>query len=67
MNVQLECTTTEYYVYPKVENESTVFHFEDKGMIINFTDEDNNVLEQSEISKEDALRLARLIIHLYER
>ena len=66
MKIQLECATTEYYVYPKTENESTVFHFENKGMIINFVDEDDNVLEQSEIAKEDALRLARLIIHCYE-
>jgi hypothetical protein len=67
MKVQLECDTTEYYVIPKSENESNVFYFQDKAMIINFVGKDDNILSQSEISKEDALRLARLINNLYDR
>jgi hypothetical protein len=52
---------------PKAENESNVFYFQDAAMIINFVDKDDNILSQSEISKEDALRLARLINNLYDR
>lgn len=67
MKIQLECNTTEHHIVPRLENEFTVFYLQNKAMIINFVDEDENVFEQSEISKEDALRLARLIIHCYER
>jgi uncharacterized protein YneR len=67
MKVQLECDTTEYYVTPKGKNESNVFYFQDKAMIINFVGKEDNILNQSEISKEDALRLARLINNLYDR
>ena len=65
MNVQLECDVTEYHVYPNEDNEKNIFYFHKEAMVINFVNDSEDILSQSEISAEDALRLAKLILHLY--
>jgi len=65
MNVQLECEVTEYHVMPDEDNEKNIFYFHENSLVINFANRDEEVISQSEISREDATRLARLILHLY--
>jgi hypothetical protein len=65
MNVQIEFEVTEFNVYPNEDNEKNIFYFHGDSMVINFADKDEEVISQSEISREDAIRLARLILHLY--
>lgn len=65
MNVQLECEVTEFNVYPNEDNEKDIFYFHNDSMVINFADRDEEVISQSEISREDAIKLAKLILHLY--
>jgi hypothetical protein len=65
MNVQLECEVTEFNVMPDEENEKNIFYFHEKSLVISFANKDEEVISQSEISREDTIRLAKLILHLY--
>lgn len=59
--ITFECEVVEYETIPAIENTNVVFSIKDKSVVINFTDSDENVLHQSEISIEDARKLAKLI------
>lgn len=65
MNVQLECEVTEFNVYPNDNNDKNVFYFHNNSMVISFTDINGEVICQSEVSREDTIKLAKLILHLY--
>ena len=61
VNIELTTDTTEYYVMPNKENVKTVFCIQDKAMVISFCNFENTPISQSEISIEDAHKLAKYI------
>lgn len=60
-DVILECKVTEYVVIPKLEYEKVAFCLNDRSLVISICDENDNVLESVEISKEDARLLSKII------
>lgn len=64
--ILFECDVTEFDIVPKKENDEICFALNEKAMIINFMDTRNNaILMHSEIEKNDAIRLAKLILFNY--
>jgi hypothetical protein len=61
MEIELICETTEYAVYPDKKNEKISFYIHENCLVISFCDKDENVLTQSEISIEDARKLAQVL------
>jgi len=66
MNILIECPVTEYNSIPPEKNTENVFSLNEKSMIISFMNDKEKIIMQSEISAEDALRLARMIVYFYE-
>ena len=66
MNILIECPVTEYNTKPPEKNTQNVFSLNEKSMIINFMNDKEKIIMQSEISSEDALKLARMIVYFYE-
>jgi hypothetical protein len=66
MNIQIECDVTEYNTKPPEKNTENIFSLNEKSMIINFMNDKEKIIMQSEISSEDALKLARMIVYFYE-
>jgi len=64
--IEFKCDVTEFDCIPQPENDVNVFSINEKSLIINLTN-DENILVQTEISKADAYRLARLILLVYEK
>jgi hypothetical protein len=64
--IEYKCDVTEFDCIPQLENDINVFSINEKSLIINLTN-DENILVQTEISKADAYRLARLILLVYEK
>lgn len=62
----LECEVTEYYSTPPKENEKVNFCFKEKAIVINLLDEDKKLMLHTEISKEDAIELAKTILMKYQ-
>jgi len=60
--ITFDCEVTEYNILPKKFNIENTFYITDNCLVINFCDSDDNVIAQSEISIEDARKLARLIL-----
>lgn len=64
--ILFECDVTEFDIVPKKENDEICFALNEKAMVINFMDTRNNaILMHSEIEKNDAIRLAKLILFNY--
>jgi len=63
--ILFECHVTEFHIIPPKENEENCFVLNEKAMIINFMDINEKILMQSEISRDDALQLAKLITLKY--
>lgn len=61
MEIELICDTTEYAVYPDKKIEKTVFYIHENCLVISFCDKDEEVITQSEISIEDAKKLAKIL------
>ena len=59
--ILFECDATEYACIPPEDNDINSFSINEKSLVISFCVE-GNVLLQSEISIEDARRLAKLIL-----
>jgi hypothetical protein len=60
--IQLDCDVTEYDVIPtKKNNSNVIFCINERSLVINFTDIHEKIIMQSEISIEDARKLAKLI------
>lgn len=64
--ILFDCDATEIEVTPPKKNDTNTFSLTQKSMIINIMHRDK-ILMQSEISKEDALELAKLIIFKYDK
>ncbi len=65
-NIQLITDVTEYACTPEKKNERNVFYFYDKSLVISFCESDENeVISQSEIEREDAIKLAKTILFYY--
>lgn len=62
--ILFDCDATEFEVTPPKENNENNFALCEKSLIINIMQSDN-ILMQTEISKNDALELAKLIIFKY--
>lgn len=65
-SILFECGVTEFDIIPKKENDEISFAINKDSLIINFMDSRNSeILMQSEIEKQDAIRLAKLILFNY--
>ena len=62
MEIYIHCETTQFAVFPKEKNEKTIFYLGEQSMVINFCDKKEKVLDQTEISREDAINLAKIIL-----
>jgi hypothetical protein len=65
-NINFECNATEFDCVPYPDNDKNVFAINEKALIINIMN-DEEIMVQTEISKADAYRLARLILLVYEK
>lgn len=66
--ILFECDATEFAINPPKENDENSFALNDKSLVINFMNtHKDKILMQSEISIEDALELAKLIIFKYDK
>jgi hypothetical protein len=63
MQIKINCDVTEYIACPEDENIQNIFTIYDKCFIIEFCDKDENILYHSEISIEDAKKLAKMILN----
>jgi hypothetical protein len=63
----LECEVTEHYATPPKENQNVNFCFHEKAVLINLMDVDDKLMLHTEISKEDAIELAKTILMKYEK
>ncbi|MBK7801048.1 MAG: hypothetical protein IPJ53_18310 [Saprospiraceae bacterium] len=64
--ITLECNVTEFDIIPKRKNDENVFAINNNCLIINLMDSrKDKILTQTEISKEDAVELAKLIFLKY--
>ena len=65
--ILFECNVTEFDIMPKKENDEICFALNEKAMVINFMDtKKQSILMHSEMDKEDAIRLAKLILFNYK-
>jgi hypothetical protein len=65
--ILFECNVTEFDIIPKKENDEISFALNEKAMVINFMDtKKQSILMHSEMDKEDAIRLAQLILFNYK-
>ena len=64
--IVFDCDVTEYEIIPKKENDENTFAINEKCLIINIMDTNNDkILMQTEIDKKDAIELAKLILLKY--
>jgi hypothetical protein len=63
-SISYECDVTQFDVIPPKENNENIFVLNPKCLIINFM-ENERVIMQSEIEKQDAIKLAQLILLRY--
>jgi len=63
-NILFECEVTEFDIMSEEENRNNSFSINEKCLVINLMD-DEIIWHQSEISKEDAIKLAKLILFVY--
>jgi hypothetical protein len=64
-NINFECNATEFDCVPYPDNDKNVFAINQKALIINIMNGED-ILIQTEIEKADAIRLAKLILLVYE-
>ena len=66
--ILFECDATEYDIFPESKNDENSFAINEFCLIINLMDsKENKVITQTEISKESAIKLAKLILFTYEK
>jgi hypothetical protein len=64
--ITFECQVTEYDITPPITNDELIFALNKKSLIINLMDSHNEkILMQTEIDRNDAIELAKLILHRY--
>jgi hypothetical protein len=62
-----ECEVSEYEIISNLKYDKNVFYLNKDAIVISFCDTDDTVIDQSEMTIDDAIRLAKLILHYYER
>ena len=63
-----DCQVTEYAIAPKRDNEENSFCLHDNCLVINFMNiSEDKIMMQSEISKDSAIELAKLILLKYNQ
>jgi hypothetical protein len=65
-SITFECDVTQFDVMPPKENNENIFVLNPKCLIINFM-ENERIIMQSEIEKQDAIKLAQLILLRYNQ
>jgi hypothetical protein len=65
-SISFECNVTQFDVMPPKGNNENIFVLNPKCLIINFMD-NQKIMFQSEIEKEDAIKLAQLILLRYNQ
>jgi hypothetical protein len=65
-SITFECDVTQFDVIPPKGNNENIFVLNPKCLIINFM-ENERVIMQSEIEAKDAIKLAKLILHMYNQ
>jgi hypothetical protein len=66
--ILFECDAKGYDIYPESKNDENSFAINELCLIINLMDSrENKVITQTEISKESAIKLAKLILFTYEK
>jgi hypothetical protein len=65
-SITFECDVTQFDVIPPKGNNENIFVLNPRCLIINFMDNER-IIFQSEIEKEDAIKLAKLILHMYNQ
>ena len=63
----LKCAVTEHHSTPPKDNHNINFCFEQKAIVINLLDLNDKLMLHTEISKEDAIELAKTILMKYEK
>jgi hypothetical protein len=64
--ISIECNVTEFAVYKSKKYDKVVFYLNEKCLVISFMDKNENVLNQTEIGKKDAIDLANVIFLKYK-
>jgi hypothetical protein len=65
-SISFECDVTQFDVIPPKGNNENIFVLNPKCLIINLMDNER-IMFQSEIEKEDAIKLAKLILFTYNQ
>jgi hypothetical protein len=65
-SITYECDVTQFDVIPPKENNENIFVLNPKCLIINLMDHER-IMFQSEIEKQDAIELAKLILLKYNQ
>jgi hypothetical protein len=65
-SITYECDVTQFDVIPPKGNNENIFVLNPRCLIINLMDNER-IMFQSEIEKEDAIKLAKLILFTYNQ
>jgi hypothetical protein len=65
-SISYECDVTQFDVIPPKGNNENIFVLNPRCLIINLMDNERTIF-QSEIEKEDAIKLAQLILFTYNQ
>ena len=65
-SISYQCDVTQFDVIPPKGNNENIFVLNPKCLIINLMDNER-IMFQSEIEKEDAIKLAQLILFTYNK
>lgn len=63
MEILIKCETTQYDSYPNDKNVATEFEIKEKCLVIYLFDKNEQILDQTEITIEDARKLAKIILN----
>jgi hypothetical protein len=62
-----ECEVTEFDILPPKNNDQTTFAINKEALVISLCDsKKGEIITQTEINREDAVELAKLILNIYE-
>jgi len=64
--LKLKVDVTEHEITPPEAQEHIIFAITEKSLIISIIDDNISVLEETEIEKNDAIELAKLILFKYK-
>jgi hypothetical protein len=64
--ISIECNVSEFAVHQSEKYDKVVFYLNEKCVVISFMDENENVLNQTEIGEKDAIELANVIFLKYK-